>query len=126
MNAKLIFLVGVCAFLALCAAPGVVAAENENWVGHENGLLQPLVGGDWYGAVVAVYTQTLGPAFHVIVFLLGPVLVGIKYQRFAPVGMAILIAGVVFAMFFPSELQFLFAVAAILGLAAVLYGVMHK
>lgn len=98
---------------------------QEN-IGHENGLLQPLVTGDWYTAIATVYTQTLGPIFHVLLFLLGPTLVGIKYQRFAPVAMGILVSGVVFATFFAADLQFLFAVAAIFGIAGILYSMVHK
>lgn len=101
-------------------------ALADNQIGHENGLLQPLVSGDWYGAIVAVFTQVLGPIFYVIIFSLGPTLLGIKYQRFAPIAMGILISGIVFAMFFDATLQFLFAVAAIFGLAGVLYSVVHK
>lgn len=102
----------------------LLAVDND--IGHENGLLAPLIQGDWYTAIISVYTQTLGPFFHVIVFLLGPTLIGIKYQRFAPVAMVILISGVVFAMFFDATLQFVFAVGAVLGLGGVFYSVVHK
>jgi hypothetical protein len=95
-------------------------------VDNERSLMDELMRGEWYTAVVSVYTQTLGPLFHVLVFLLGPTLIGIKYQRFAPVAMAVLVSGVVFAMFFDAPLQFLFAVVAIFGLAGVLYSVVSK
>jgi len=127
MKRRILFVTaGICAFFAvsMMLAPSVAADEND--IGHENGLLQPLVSGDWYTAIVTVYTQTLGPIFHVMVFLLGPALIGIKSQRFAPVAMTLLISGVVFAMFFDATLQFMFAIAAILGLGGVLYSVVHK
>lgn len=126
MKRKILFIgLGICAFfLVVALAPGARADENQ--IGHENGLLQPFVEGQWYTGIVSVYTQTLGPLFHVLVFLLGPTLVGIKLQRFAPVAMTILISGIVFAMFFEGTVQFIFAVAAILGLAGVLYSVVHK
>jgi len=101
------------------------AADGDN-VGHENGLLRPMLTGDWYDAIVAVYAQVLGPVFHALVFLLGPVLIAVKYQSLAPLGIVMLISGVVFAMFFPADLQFLFAIGAILGLAVMLYMIVHK
>lgn len=124
---KLFVILGICAVFLVSAvfAPNASADENQQ-IGHENGLLRPLVEGEWYTAITSVYTITLGPLFHVIVFLLGPTLMGIKYQRFAPIAMTILISGVVFAMFFEASLQFLFASAAILGLAGILYSVVHK
>lgn len=124
MKLKIMFATAACLFLLVVLAQGVAADDNQ--IGHENGLLRPLVEGQWYTAIVSVYTLTLGPLFHVIVFLLGPTLMGIKYQRFAPIAMTVLISGVVFAMFFDAPLQFLFAVTAILGLAGILYSVVHK
>jgi len=93
---------------------------------NENSWLDELLRGDFYDAIVGPYVQTLGPVFHVIIFVLGPTLVGIKYQRLAPAAMIILVSGVVFAKFFETPIQFLFAVAAIFGLAGVLYSVVHK
>lgn len=93
---------------------------------NEDSLLDDLMRGEWFGAITGVYAQTLGGFFFIIVFLLGPTLIGIKYQRFAPVSMVILISGIVFAMFFEAPLQFFFATAAILGLAGVFYSVVHK
>lgn len=95
-------------------------------VDNDDSFVDELMRGEWFAAVTGVYTQTLGPLFHVLVFLLGPTLIGIKYQRFAPVSMVILISGIVFAMFFGSTVQFFFAAGAILGLAGVLYSVVHK
>jgi len=95
-------------------------------VDNENSLLDELLRGDWYVAITSVYTQTLGPVFHVLVFLLAPTLVGIKYQRFAPVAMIVLISGIVFASFFETPVQFIFAAAAIFGFAGILYSVVHK
>lgn len=95
-------------------------------VDNENSLVDEIMRGEWYTAITEVYTQTLGPVFHIIVFLLAPTLIGIKYQRFAPVAMIVLVSGVVFAMFFETPVQFLFAVAAIFGMAGVLYSVVHK
>ncbi len=100
----------------------LVAAVVDN----ENSLVDELMRGEFFDAIISVYTQTLGPVFHVLVFLLAPVLVGIKYQRFAPVAMIILISGIVFAMFFQTPVQFIFAAAAIFGFAGVLYSVVHK
>jgi len=98
----------------------MAAADNEN------SLMDDLMRGDWYVAITSVYTQTLGAFFHIIVFLLGPTLIGIRDQRFAPVSMVILISGIVFAMFFETDVQFFFSVGAILGLAGVLYSTVHK
>jgi hypothetical protein len=95
-------------------------------VDNENSLLDELMRGEWYDAIIEVYTQTLGPAFHVIIFLVGPILLGIKYQSLAPVSMAILATGIVFALFFEATFQLVFAIAAVLGLAAMLYQVVHK
>ena len=95
-------------------------------VDNENSLLDELMRGEWYTAIITVYTQTLGPVFHIIVFLLLPTLVGIKYQRFAPVAMIILVSGIVFAAFFETPIQFIFATAAIFGFAGILYSVVHK
>ena len=127
MKQRILFaMLGICAFFFIFAmfAPNAIADENQ--VGHENGLLGPLVEGEWYTAITSVYTQVLGMFFHVLIFLLGPTLIGIKSQRFAPVSMAILISGIVFAMLFETPMQFFFAVAAILGLAGVFYSVVHK
>lgn len=95
-------------------------------VDNEDSLVDELMRGEWYAAITGVYTQPMGYFFHVLVFLLGPTLIGIKYQRFAPVSMVILISGIVFAMFFEAPVQFFFAAAAILGLAGVFYSVVHK
>ena len=95
-------------------------------VDNENSLLDDLMRGEIFNAIVSVYTQTLGPVFHIIVFLMGPTLIGIKYQRFAPVAMIVLISGIVFAMFFDTPVQFIFAAAAIFGVAGILYSVVHK
>jgi len=92
----------------------------------ENSPLDHLVNGDFFNTIIGVYTQVLGPAFHILVFLLGPTLVGIKYQRFAPVAMIMLISGIVFGMFFQTPIQFIFAAATILGFAGILYSVVHK
>lgn len=95
-------------------------------VDNEDSLLDDLMRGEWFGAITGVYAQTVGGIFYIIVFLLGPTLIGIKYQRLAPVAMVILTTGIVFAMFFEAPLQFFFAVASILGLAGVFYSVVHK
>lgn len=95
-------------------------------VENENSLMDELIRGEWYTAVTEVYVRTMGPAFHVVIFILGPALIGIKYQRFAPVAMIVLGTGVVFSTFFEAQIQFIFAGAAIFGLAGVLYGVVHK
>lgn len=95
-------------------------------IDNEDSLVDELMRGEWFTAITSAYTQTLGPVFHVLVFLLGPTLIGIKYQRFAPVAMIILISGIVFAMFFEAPVHFIFAAAAIFGFAGVLYSVVHK
>jgi hypothetical protein len=91
----------------------------------ENSPMSKLIHGDW-SVIFTTYTQTLGPAYHVLVFLLGPTLVGIKYQRFAPVAMIMLVTSIPFGVFFQTPIQFIFAAAAILGFAGVLYSVVHK
>jgi len=127
MKQRILFaMLSICAFFFMFAVFASNAVASENEVGHENGLLRPLVEGEWYTAITSVYTITLGPLFHVLVFLLGPTLIGIKSQRFAPVSMVILISGIAFAMFFETDIQFFFATSAILGLAGVLYSVVHK
>lgn len=95
--------------------------NSESW-------LDELLAGDWYGAITGVYASTLGmPIFHAIVFLLAPVLIGIKYQRMTPVAMAILIGGTVFSVFFTDPtLQFVFAIFGVLGFGGILYSVVHK
>jgi len=122
----LFVIMGICAVFLLSVVFAPNASAEENQIGHENGLLNPLVQGEWYTAITSVYTITLGPLFHVIVFLLGPTLTGIKYQRFAPIAMGVLISGVVFAMFFSADLQFLFFIAAMLGIGGIFYSVVHK
>ena len=92
----------------------------------EDSALPGLMEGGWFDAIVSVYTQILGPIFHILVFLLGPTLVGIKSQRFAPVAMIILVSGIAFSMFFEAPVMFIFAAAAIFGFAGVLYSVVHK
>jgi hypothetical protein len=95
---------------------------------NSESLLDELLAGDWYGAITQVYAQTLGMAlFHSIVFLLGPVLIGIKYQQFAPVSMAVLAGGTVFSFFFTdTTLQATFAILGVLGFGGILYSVVHK
>ena len=105
---------------------GILTVLLTMAVDNENSLLDDLMRGEWFPAITNVYTQVLGPIFYVLIFLLGPTLIGIKYQRFAPVAMTILISGIVFAMFFETPLQFIFATAAIFGLAGILYSVVHK
>lgn len=95
-------------------------------VDNEDSFLDDLLRGEFFGAITGVYTLTLGSVFYVLLFLLGPTLIGIKYQRFAPVAMIMLISGIVFAMFFPTPIQFIFAAGAIFGFAGVLYSVVHK
>ena len=123
MKKYLLVLATFCLCLAMTASTAA-AAENSIW--HENDPMNQLMSGNWFSAIVFVYTQTLGPVFHALVFLLGPVLIGVKYQSMVPVSMAILVSGIVFASFFPADMQFLFSIAAILGLAGILYGVVHK
>ena len=108
------------------AIPTILIMLITAAVDNENSLLDDLMRGEIFNAIVSVYTQTLGPVFHIIVFLMGPALIGIKYQRFAPVAMIVLISGIVFAMFFDTPVQFIFAAAAIFGVAGILYSVVHK
>ena len=108
------------------AIPTILIMLITAAVDNENSLLDDLMRGEIFNAIVSVYTQTLGPVFHIIVFLMGPTLIGIKYQRFAPVAMIVLISGIVFAMFFDTPVQFIFAAAAIFGVAGILYSVVHK
>jgi len=122
--AKCAAAIGILAFIAGLTASAAAASDNN--IGHENGLLNPLVSGGWFNAIVQVYTQTLGPIFHAMIFLVGPLLIGIKYQSMIPLSMALLVSGIVFAALFPADMQFIFSVAAILGLAGILYGVVHK
>lgn len=95
---------------------------------NEDSFLDELLAGDWYGAITGVYVQTIPIAiFHSIVFLLGPVLIGIKYKQFAPVSMAVLAGGTVFSIFFTdTTLQATFAIMGVLGFGGIFFGVVHK
>lgn len=116
-------LIGLCLVFIIIV---VISPKMAIAVDNEDSLIDDLMRGEFYNAIITPYTQTLGPFFHIMVFLLGPTLVGIKFQRFAPVGMVILITGIVFATFFESPVQFFFATAAILGMAGIFYSVVHK
>jgi len=95
---------------------------------NSDSLLDELMAGDWYGAIVGVYSITLGSAlFHAIIFLAAPTLIAIKYQQFRPVALFILIGGTVFSTFFTdATLQFMFGTMGLLGFAGILYSVVHK
>lgn len=95
--------------------------NTESW-------LDELLAGDWYGAISGVYADVVGMAmFHAIVFILGPVLIGIKYQQFAPVSMAVLVGGTICSVFFTDPaIQAIFAILGVLGFAGILYSVVHK
>ncbi len=95
---------------------------------NTEGWLDELMAGDWYGAITGVYASQIGmPIFHAIFFILGPVLIGIKYQKMAPVSMAVLMGGTVFSVFFTdTSIQLMFGTLGLLGFAGILYSAVHK
>lgn len=119
---KRIFAVGLTTLmLILIFSP---AGEGDNQL--DNRSFEYLIHGDWWTAVVSVFTSVIGEAFFAIVFLLGPALIYIKSQNIVPTAMAIIVGGAVLAVLFSSPIRFFFAIAAIIGVTVILWEMTHK
>ncbi len=95
---------------------------------NSDSLLDELLSGKWYDAIVGVYSFTMGSAlFHSLIFIVGPTLLAIKYKSLSPVAMVLMITGTIFSVFFTDPtIQFILGIMGVLGFAGILYSVVHK
>jgi len=119
-----LLIVGIVLMIAflLLLGTGTVRATPEN----ENTFMEPIVAGDWWGALSSVYTNVIGGVFWAIMVILPVGMLYIKTRNSWPPTMLLIIGSAVFGVLFGSVVRVLMIIFIAFGIAIVLYKTFSK
>lgn len=93
---------------------------------NENSFMEPIVAGDWWGALSSVYTNVIGGVFWAIMIILPCGMLYIKTRNSWPPTMLLIIGSAVFGVLFGSVVRVLMIIFIAFGVAIVLYKTFSK